>query len=291
MPARAHPSRAGRHTLRPLGGDRTGPRPRAAAGIEAARQARLPLALLRLRVVLLHALVDTPAPPLEEERLRAVLARARRRALPGVVAHAIDAALLRPRGPAPAPASTGAGPALVEEFLDLAQRARDDGEAVGQVAAAACTRLGAAACVVATVDGRIVSAAGKPWREGSLALAQVLAGGQRVLFDPRHQPPRRQNRSVAAAIPIGALACRWIAGSTAIPALVSDFLHAAAMAAATHLRALVEISPGAASRRLGGSARRERSRRSAARCHLPRRAGAVSGARGRGERSRTAPQF
>ena len=229
-------------TLRPLG-EIEQVRAHVRQGIEAARQGRLPLALLRLRVVLLHALVDTPTAPLEEERLRAVLARARRRTLPGVVAHAIDAALLRPRGPAPAPASTGAGPALVEEFLDLAQRARDDGEAVGQVAAAACTRLGAAACVVATVDGRIVSAAGKPWREGSLALAQVLAGGQRVLFDPRHQPPEAAEPVRCGGDLIGALACRWIAGSTAIPALVSDFLHAAAMAAATHLRALVEISP------------------------------------------------
>ena len=270
-------------TLRPLG-EIEQVRAHVRQGIEAARQGRLPLALLRLRVVLLHALVDTPTAPLEEERLRAVLARARRRTLPGVVAHAIDAALLRPRGPAPAPASTGAGPALVEEFLDLAQRARDDGEAVGQVAAAACTRLGAAACVVATVDGRIVSAAGKPWREGSLALAQVLAGGQRVLFDPRHQPPEAAEPIRCGGDLVGALACRWIAGSTAIPALVSDVSarrgHGRRHAPACAGRDL----PGAASRRLGGSARRERGGRGAARCHSPRRAGAVSGARGRRER-------
>ena len=60
-------------TLRPLG-EIEQVRAHVRQGIEAARQGRLPLALLRLRVVLLHALVDTPKAPLEEERLRAVLA-------------------------------------------------------------------------------------------------------------------------------------------------------------------------------------------------------------------------
>ena len=42
---------------------------------------------------------------------------------------------------------------------------------------------------------------------------------------------------------VGALGCRWIAGASAIPALVGDSLHAAAIALATHLRALLESSP------------------------------------------------
>ena len=212
-------------------------------GIEAARTSRLPLALLRLRTVLLHALLDTPKASLEEGRLRAVLERARRRTLPGIVAQAIDAALLRQRGSPPVASPAGAGPVLVEEFLYLAQRAKDDGEAVAQVAEAACARVGAASFVVAAVDGRIVAATGRPWREGSVAVAQVLAGGQRVLFDPRHQPPEAAEPVRCGGDLVGALGCRWIAGSPAIPALVANSLHAAAMAAATHLRALLETSP------------------------------------------------
>ncbi len=212
-------------------------------GIDAARAGRLPLALLRLRAVLLHALIDTPRVQPEEARLRAVLERARRRTLPAVVAKAIDSALLRPRGSTPMASSSGAGAAIVEEFLDLAQRAGDDGEAVARVAAQACARVGAAACVVAAADGRIVAATGRPWREGSPALAQVLAGGQRVLFDPRHQPPEAAEPVRCGGDLVGALGCRWIVGSPAIPVVVSDVLRAAAMAAATHLRALLETSP------------------------------------------------
>ena len=214
-----------------------------AQGIEAAQRSRLPLALLRLRAVLLHALVESPAVSVEEARLRAVLERARRRPLPGLVAQAIDSVLRRSRGPLIDAPWTRAGPVLVEAFLDLAQRARDDGEAVGSVAGEACTRVGAAACVVAAADGHVVSAAGKPWRETSLALAQVLAGGQRVLFDPGHQPPEAAEPIRCGGDLVGAIGCRWIAGRTASPAVVSDTLHAAAMAAATHLRALLEVSP------------------------------------------------
>jgi hypothetical protein len=214
-----------------------------AQGIEAAQRGRLPLALLRLRAVLLHALIELPAVPLDAARLRAVLERASRRALPGVVAQAIDRVLRRSRGSATEVLQGCAGPALVEAFLDLAQRARDDGEAVGNVAGEACTRVGAAACVVAAPDGHVVSATGKPWREGSLALAQVLAGGQRVLFDPGHQPPEAAEPIRCGGDLVGAIGCRWIAGRTASPSVVSETLHAAAMAAATHLRALLEVSP------------------------------------------------
>jgi DNA-binding NtrC family response regulator/tetratricopeptide (TPR) repeat protein len=214
-----------------------------AQGIEAAQRGRLPLALLRMRAVLLHALMEVPAVSLEEGRLRAVLERARRRALPGLVAQAIDEALRRSRGALPAGPWACPGPVLVEAFLDLAQRARDDGEAVGNVAGEVCTRVGAAACVVAAADGRVVSAAGRPWRDGSLALAQVLAGGQRVLFDPGHQPPEAAEPIRCGGDLVGAIACRWVAGRTASPAVVADTLHAAAMAAATHLRALLEVSP------------------------------------------------
>jgi DNA-binding NtrC family response regulator/tetratricopeptide (TPR) repeat protein len=238
--SRAHRELA--DTLRTLG-ELEQVRAHVAQGIEAARKARLPLAVLRLRTVLLHALIEIPTAALEETRLRAVLARAGRRTLPAAAAQVLDLVLRRARGPMAAVPWAAAGPVLVEEFLDLAQRAKDDGEAVGSVMAAACTRVGAAACVVAAADGRMVSAAGRPWREGSLALAQVLAGGPRVLFDPRHQPPEAAEPIRCGGDLIGGIACRWIAGRTASPAVVSDALHAAAMAAATHLRALMESPP------------------------------------------------
>jgi DNA-binding NtrC family response regulator len=230
-------------------------------GLEAARAGRLPIAMLRLRAVLLHALLDAQPPGVEHARLRAVLERARRRQLPELAAHDIDSVLQASRGSSRITLGQSSGAVLVEEFLDVAQRAPDDAEAVARVGAAACTRLGAAACIVAAIDGRIMAAAGRPWREASTAMAQVLAGSQRVLFDPRLQPPEAAEPIRCGGDLVGALGCRWTAGASAAPSLVADSLRAAAMSAATHLRALLESAlpppPGVWGDLLGESAAAE----------------------------------
>ena len=217
-PARVGSSRAGRRALaRSERSNRSAPT--CGRGSKPRGRGRLPLALLRLRVVLLHALVDTPEAPLEEERLRAVLERAQTTHLAGVVAQAIDAALLRPRGSrASRTASTGAGRRPSSRSFSTSRSGpEDDGEAVAEVAAAACTRVGAAACVVAASTAASSLPQGSRGAKARWQLAQVLAGGQRVLFDPRHQPPEAAEPVRCGGDLVGALACRWIAGSTGDP--------------------------------------------------------------------------
>jgi DNA-binding NtrC family response regulator/tetratricopeptide (TPR) repeat protein len=207
-------------------------------GLTAARTARLPIALLRLRVVLFAALQDAGAAGEQAARLRAGLERAGRHTLPAGVALAIDTALGRPRGLSPAIVRAVSPP--VEEFLDLTQRARDDGHAVAQLAAATCARVGAAACVIAAVDGRTLANAGRPWREPSPAMAQVLAGARLARFDPHRQPPEAAEPIRCGGDLVGAIGCRWIAGASAVAEAVSEVLHAASVAAAGHVRTLLE---------------------------------------------------
>jgi transcriptional regulator with GAF, ATPase, and Fis domain len=76
-----------------------------------------------------------------------------------------------------------------------------------------------------------------------MALAQVLAGGRRVPFDARHQPPEAAEPIRCGGDLVGAIGCRWLAGTVSIAPRAAEALHAAAIAVATHVRALMESSP------------------------------------------------
>ena len=211
-------------------------------GIAAARASRLPLGILRLRAVLLIAL-EAAGEKAAAGRVRLSLERASRRRLPALVLEAVNAALDRSRPLTGGLISASARTAPFETFLDLAHRAKDDDEAVKAVASEALTRVGAAAIAVVASSGRVLFAAGKPWSDRSVALAQALASGQRVMFEPSRQPPEAAEPVHCGGDLIGAIACRWTAGSVAVPGFVADSLRAAALSVATHLRQMIELSP------------------------------------------------
>jgi DNA-binding NtrC family response regulator len=214
-------------------------------GLAAARAARLPLSILRLRAVMLTALVSADRRTPEEARLRAVLQRSTCRRLPALVEQEIRKALDARRSPPLVSSSADRGSIPFEDYLDLAQRAKDDGVAVEDVLGAVCCRVGAVAGVVRAIDGRIIAATGRPWRDTSLALSQALTTGQRVPFDARQQPPEAAEPIRCGGELLAAIACRWTAGVVFRTLFVADSLRAAALSIATHVRALVEAAPPA----------------------------------------------
>jgi transcriptional regulator of acetoin/glycerol metabolism len=109
------------------------------------------------------------------------------------------------------------------------------------VTAAVHEKLGAsAALVVGGADARLLASAGKPWRERSHAAAQALASGQPVPADARQQPQEAAEPIRCGGELIGAIACRWVAGTTSPAGSVAIVLRAAAMAIGTHVRAVLE---------------------------------------------------
>jgi DNA-binding NtrC family response regulator/tetratricopeptide (TPR) repeat protein len=215
-------------------------------GVNAAVAARLPLAVLRLRAVLLLALESAGRHQherTEAARLRLVLQRSTGRRLPAIVLQALNAALQPPLPMARALTPPSARSIPVEMFLDLAHRAKDDEEAVKAVAGEVLKRVGGAAIAVIATSGRVVFAEGLPWRERSIAVVQALTSGNRVAFDPARQPPEAAEPIHCGGDLIGALACRWASGSTAVPGFIADSLRAASLSIATHLRQIVDSTP------------------------------------------------
>ena len=238
---RAAVSRALADALR-AAGDVEGVRVHVAAGLAAAAAAHLPLTALSLRGVLLAAMVEAGESADATHGLRDAIARALRHPVPPLLRTRLEAALA-------APAARPAGPkrdpvvAHLEAFLDIAQRQKDDGEAVAGVAAAVMERLGAAAVAVVAADGRVLAAAGRPWREGATAAAQAVASGQSVGAEDGRQPPEWAEPVRCGGQVVAAIAARWILGATVSSVEVTPALRAASMAIATHVRGVLEAAP------------------------------------------------
>jgi DNA-binding NtrC family response regulator len=239
-------------------GDLDGVRTHVSTGLQLCSAAHRPLAALALRVVLLRALSETGSTPEESRLLRSALQRAMRRRVPALLRTRIDAACSLQRNHP----SAGNWPSRVafgqlETLLDLAQRQKDDVEAVRAVVACVCDQVGAAAAiVVAAADGRVVATAGRPWRERSIAAAQALASGRSA--EVRDEEPHECAEPVRCGSELlGAIACRWLAGRLHAPGTASAALRAASMAVATHLRTVLdtpaEQPPGVWSDLLGES--------------------------------------
>ena len=223
-------------------GDLDGVRMHVSAGLDTAGAAHLPLLALRLRAVLIRALRNSGDQSDETRQLAAILARGRRVSLPPLTRRILDDAIAGPVLPVVPPIAwdLSVGKSAVEEFLELAQRAKDDGDAVARVLDILRDRLAAASCAVVACDGRVVAVAGKPWRDRSVATLQAQTSGCAVAVDPTHQPPEAAEPIRCGGDLIGAIGCRWIVQAPVIPALVSASLRAAGVALATHVRAIVE---------------------------------------------------
>jgi DNA-binding NtrC family response regulator/tetratricopeptide (TPR) repeat protein len=225
-------------------GDADGVRTHVVSGLEAAAAAHLPLSVLRLRIVLLRALKRADASSADAARLVTMLQRAVRRPIPTLFRQRAEDAL-QPGGRGAAIAAclpSAAG--VVEAFLEIAQRSKDDVGAVTDVATALCERVGALAVnVIAASDGRVIATAGRPWRDRSAAGAQALSSGRPAGLDDPRQPREAAEPVRCGGQLVGALACRWVLGAVAIPGPIATMMKSAALAMATHLRAIVEGAP------------------------------------------------
>jgi len=134
--------------------------------------------------------------------------------------------------------------ATLEALLEACHEAQDDRTAVSAVCAAAMARMRASTVMlVAREDRRVLGTAGRPWSSPSSIVAQAFASGQSRTSDagvePREaaEPVRHGNEMIAA------VACRWTAGTGTDAATASTVLRAAALAAATPARALLDGTP------------------------------------------------
>jgi two-component system, NtrC family, nitrogen regulation response regulator GlnG len=223
-------------------GDLDGVRLHVAAGLEAAGAAHLPLLTLRLRAVLARALGRSAPASSEATQVKALLAKTRRVGVPALVNRILDEVCAPPRAVQISGTTWTASRerVTVEDFLETAQRGKDDGEAVARVAQTVCDRVAALSCAVVAANGQVIGVAGKQWRDRCVALLQARTSGTAVAVDSMRQPPEAAEPIRCGGDLIGAIGCRWIVGAPVVPALVSATLHAAGIALATHLRAIVE---------------------------------------------------
>lgn len=164
------------------------------------------------------------------------LARLRRLPLPALLADRLARAAVPP--PPPVEPVT-----IVEQLLDLSQRAADDGTALTAICAAAAERLRACTVGVFSADERVLASHGRGWPTPVPIVQQVLAqGGSHV--------PRMAAEPQEAAEPIryggdtiGVLACRWTAGTLVDAEGTAVFMRTAALTLASHLRACLEVAP------------------------------------------------
>ena len=225
-----------------VAGDVDGVRLHVAEGLRIALAAHLPLHGLRLRAVLLQAVAASLNADADARRMRASLQRALHRPVPLLIARRVEAACrVERRGSSCADRDAGGSAGQLMMFLNVAHRAKDDLAAVQDVLAALCQHLGAAAVVVINaVDRRTTAAAGKPWRDRPAAAEQALESGRPVPLDPARRPAECAEPVRCGGELIGAIGCRWLLGATLAGDVVRITAGAAALALATHLRAVLD---------------------------------------------------
>ncbi|MCA1563278.1 MAG: sigma 54-interacting transcriptional regulator [Acidobacteria bacterium] len=233
-------------------GDLPGVRIHVQEGIAAAAEARLPLAALRLRAVLLEALRATSPDQPEARQLAGRLSIALKRRLPRLVAveiaSACDPALItgaRQRIAAPCVlAGSNWPPPLpeLEHLLDVCHRAADDRAAIDAVCRAVCDALQAASAVIigGAPDHRVIAAAGRAWHGPASVATRVLGSGASVGPDRTAAPMEAAEPVRCGDHILAALACRWVAGSDIESARVTRVLRAGALAAASSIRSILE---------------------------------------------------
>ena len=235
----------------------------------AARAAHLPLVLVELRVIAAERL-EGPAGAKERARMVRLLSTHKRASLPRLMRLRIErltsGAGSSGQVPAYHPSATSAPDArrqtadALEDLLQECQRAPDDGGAVAAVCAAAVRRLGAASVqVLSATERRVLAIEGRPWVAHSTVAAQSLATGMPTATEAGCEPREAATPVRYGGDIIAVLAARWTAGATVDGYGAAALLHAAALAIAAPVRAVVDrlvppAPPGAWSDLLGESA-------------------------------------
>ena len=210
-------------------GDAEGARAAVARASRLARAQHQPL--IRVRALLLASGLEPPA------RAARTLSRLRRLPLPPLLAQRVARA-------AAAPAAAALEPvALLEQLLDLSQRAADDATALEAICAAAAERLGAGTVAIFGRDDRALAVHGRHWPGPPLVARQALAHGAAGGAESANEPRERAEPIRFGGEVVAALACRWPAGATVDREGAAVVLRAAALSAAPHARALLDRPP------------------------------------------------
>lgn len=234
------------------------------AAIAAARRAHMPLAAIRARVTHLDVLARVdPQAPAARRLARRLCVLGRQSALPRLlrfelrktVAQVLESdsdgetAAMEQAGvrwPAAPRAGDGRSTPLseLEAMLDVCHGAADDREALNKLCAAAQERTRAATVVIVTGTQRRVSGhSGRPWDGVSSTVDRAFIGGTsgRPPVDCAAQSQLEAAEAVKfSGEVIGAIACRWTAGTATSPERVTATLKAAALAAAAPVRAVLD---------------------------------------------------
>jgi DNA-binding NtrC family response regulator len=251
-----------------LAGDLGGMRGELNRANSVARRSHLPLMVLEAHLIE----CDHLEPGAGTLKIAGVLHTWRRRnsALPPVLRERLERVLAR----LPAASSTASprrtpgietdarreGADALEHLLQEGQRAPDDAAAVAAVCAAVMRRLQATTVLVqAAQDRRVLAVEGRAWVAHSTVIAQSLATGMPCATEAGCEP-----REAAAPVRYGGdivaiIAARWTAGAEVDGYGAAAVLHAAALAVAAPVRAVLDRAvppapPGAWGDLLGDSA-------------------------------------
>ncbi len=232
--------------VRGAAGDVAGAHQAALDGLAAAAAAHLPLLALRLRAAWLTAHGGkAPSGSGEPARLLARLAAARTRPLPALLRRQIDAAC---RAPAEEGSSTTSVPGFavadLRTLLETTHSAPDDRAALQALADAVGAKLRASTAVILTSqDTQVVVRAGRAWGSDPAIAIQAIASNRTV--QSAAAPPECASPITYGGETIGALGCRWSAGTVVDLEHAAGVCAAAALAAAASLRSLADRGPAA----------------------------------------------
>jgi DNA-binding NtrC family response regulator len=231
-------------------GDLRGMEAELRAAAKLARVAHLPLLVIEVRLIEAERLdPDSPAKKRHQtlrslaRRARPMLPRLLRQRLDGVLGPAVhgpskirshQAALL-------ATESRRDGAEALEELLQECQRASDDSGAVMAVCAAVVRRLDAASVqVLSATERRVLAISGRPWVAHSTIAAQSLATGMPAATEAGCEPREAATPVRYGGDVVAVLAARWTAGATVDGYGAAAMLHAAALALAAPVRAVLD---------------------------------------------------
>jgi DNA-binding NtrC family response regulator/tetratricopeptide (TPR) repeat protein len=227
-------------------------------GLKTAQSAHLPLMAARLRLTfadvagnlrreqmrrLVARVVGRKYTPLLQAIARAVLARLDDVELDAATRAFIAAsgAMMIGRGTIPA----GANPvAELESFLNLGHTAADDRSALEQIAATLQEKVRATTILIisSTPDRRVLCLQGRPWSGEPHVAWRAVGGGVGIGVDAFDEPCQGAEPVRYGGEIIGAVAARWTAGAAIDAARAAALLRVAALALASHVRAMLDRS-------------------------------------------------
>jgi DNA-binding NtrC family response regulator/tetratricopeptide (TPR) repeat protein len=227
-------------------------------GLRAAKEAHLPLAVVRLRLTGADVQIASGA-PLEARRAAGRLvaiaarlprllrfqARAVRARAEGAGLDAETLAFVQGFGAVALQRALGATThnpvADLETFLGLGHTASDDRTALERICGELHDRLRTASIlIVAAPDRRVLALCGRPWHGDPNVAWRALGSGLSVAADPSVEPCQAAEPLRYGGETIGALAARWTAGTVLDAGRATALLRVGALAAAANVRALLD---------------------------------------------------